>query len=323
MPVTAGCLLMETRSQQHIPVLLDEVMELLGCRPGGVYVDATVGAGGYTEAILQRSGPDGVVLGVDCDDVALTMARERLKGFRQRVVLRQANFARIAETMQEFDFGLVDGIVADLGVSSMQLDDPERGFSFQQNGPLDMRMDAAQEQTAADVVNFLPEKELGNLIFMLGEERWARRIAHAIVLQRRLEPFTNTRELVNVITKVVPKTRDTRRIHPATRTFQALRLAVNQELINLERFLETALDLLKTGGRLCIVAFHSLEDRLVKQHFKSWANPCRCAPDLPRCQCSRQPLARLLTRKVLRPQEQELQANPRSRSGRLRAVEKC
>jgi len=323
MPIAADCLLMAPQGQRHTPVLLDEVMQLLQCRAGGVYVDATVGGGGYSEAILNRSSPDGVLLGVDWDAEALECARERLQGFRQRVILRRANFAMLQETLEEFGLGLVDGIVADLGISSLQLDDPERGFSFLQDGPLDMRMDHRLQQTAADLVNTLSEKRLSELIFSLGEERWARRIARAIVVRRQSQPFARTRELAAMIARVVPKTADTQRIHPATRSFQALRLAVNQELASLERFLVRALDLLKPGGRLCVIAFHSLEDRLVKQHFKKWASSCRCTPDLPRCQCSGQPLARLLTRKAVRPQEQELQVNPRARSGRLRAVEKC
>ncbi|HBZ55557.1 MAG TPA: 16S rRNA (cytosine(1402)-N(4))-methyltransferase [Syntrophobacteraceae bacterium] len=314
---------MAARTFQHTPVLLNEAMELLQCRPGGVYVDATVGGCGYIEAILERTSPDGVVLGVDWDAKTLAAARMRLQDFRRRVILRRADFARLPETMLEFGLGPVDGIVADLGISSLQLDDPERGFSFQQDGPLDMRMDQSRMQTAADLVNSLPEKQLSELILSLGEERWARRIARAIVLRRPSKAFTRTRDLAEVITEVVPKSADARRIHPATRTFQALRLAVNQELVSVELFLGGVLDLLKPGGRLCIIAFHSLEDRLVKQYFRRWASSCRCAPELPRCQCSGQPLVRLLTRKALRPQEQELRGNPRSRSGRLRAVEKC
>jgi 16S rRNA (cytosine1402-N4)-methyltransferase len=322
MPVTADCIVMETPGHQHIPVLLHEVVALLQCRPGGVYGDVTVGGGGYTQAILQSSGPDGVVLGLDHDPEAVACARERLHSFHGRLILRQGNFARAPEIMQELRFGPADGIVADLGVSSLQLDDPARGFSFQQDGPLDMRMDPRRTQSAADLVNFLSERELGELIFTLGEERWAKRIARTIALHRQLKPFTRTLELAELVAQAVPKSNDTRRIHPATRTFQALRLAVNHELENLQEFLAHVLDLLKPGGRLCIVAFHSLEDRLVKQHFKSWANPCRCPRDLPLCHCSAQPLVRLLTRKALRPKEQEIQANPRARSARLRAIEK-
>jgi 16S rRNA (cytosine1402-N4)-methyltransferase len=323
MPITKDCIVMETRGQLHLPVMLDDVMALLQCRSGGVYVDVTVGGGGYSEAMLQRSGPDGVVFGLDLDPDALVVARQRLQDFGLRLILRQGNFAMLPETMREFGLGPVDGIVADLGISSLQLDEPSRGFSFQQDGPLDMRMDRSLMQTAADLVNFLPERELGNLIFTLGDERWARRIAHTIVLHRQLEPFAHTRQLAELVAKVVPRSSDTRRIHPATRTFQALRLAVNHELENLEQFLANVLNLLKPEGRLCIVAFHSLEDRLVKQHFKSWASPCRCPHGLPVCQCTGQPLVRLLTRKALRPKEQEIQANPRARSARLRALEKC
>jgi 16S rRNA (cytosine1402-N4)-methyltransferase len=323
MLIAAECLLMAPQSQRHAPVLLDELMELLQCRSGGVYVDATVGGGGYSEAILNKSSPDGVLLGLDWDAEALAFARKRLQTFRQRVILRRANFAMLREAMEEFDIGPVDGIVADLGISSLQLDDPERGFSFLQDGPLDMRMDHSLRQTAADLVNTLSERQLSELISSLGEERWAKRIAKAIVVRRQSQPFTRTRELAVMIAGVVPKTSDTLRIHPATRSFQALRLAVNQELKSLDGFLVRALDLLKPGGRLCVVAFHSLEDRLVKQHFKKWASSCRCAPDLPRCQCSGRPLVRLLTRKAVRPQQHELQVNPRARSGRLRAVEKC
>jgi 16S rRNA (cytosine1402-N4)-methyltransferase len=322
MPVTADCIVMETPGQQHIPVLLDEVIALLRCGSGGVYADLTVGGGGYTQAILQSTAPDGVVLGLDHDPEALAYARERLQSFHGRLILRQGNFARAPEIMQELRFGPADGIVADLGVSSLQLDDPARGFSFQQDGPLDMRMDQGQTQNAADLVNLLPERELVQLIFALGEDRWAKRIVRAIVLHRQLKPFTRTLELAEVIAQAVPKSSDTRRIHPATRTFQALRLAVNHELENLQEFLAHLLDLLKPGGRLCIVAFHSLEDRLVKQQFKSWASPCRCPRDLPLCQCSAQPLVRLLTRKALRPKEQEIRTNPRARSARLRAIEK-
>jgi 16S rRNA (cytosine1402-N4)-methyltransferase len=322
MSVAADRVMMEPSCQQHMPVMLDEVVAVLQCRPGGLYVDATVGGGGYAEAILLRSGPDGVVLGLDRDPEALAFARQRLRYFRGRLILRKANFAELPTVMVEFGFGPVDGIVADLGISSLQLDDPARGFTFQQDGPLDMRMDQGGERTAADLVNLLPEKELRDLILMLGEERYARRIARAIVSRRKVKPFDRTLELAEMVTYVVPKSSDTRRIHPATRTFQALRLAVNHELANLEQFLSNALDLLKPGGRLCIVAFHSLEDRMVKQCFKSWVSPCRCPADLPLCQCGARPLVRLLTRKVFRPREQEIQTNPRARSARLRAVEK-
>ncbi len=323
MPVTSECTVMETLGQQHISVLLDDVIELLQCRPGGVYVDATVGGGGYAEVILHQTSPDGLVLGIDRDAEALAFTGQRLQLYGRRLTLRQGNFASLPETLQDLAWGPVDGIVADLGISSLQLDDPLRGFSFQQDGPLDMRMDQTQGRTAADLVNFLPEKELARLIFTFGEERWAKRIAQAIVTRRQLNPLARTLELAEIVSQVVPKSSDSRRIHPATRTFQALRLAVNRELDSLEAFLADVLDLLKPGGRLCIVAFHSLEDRLVKQQFRSWASPCRCPRDLPVCQCSSRPLVRLLTRRAIRPKEAEIQANPRARSAKLRALEKC
>jgi 16S rRNA (cytosine1402-N4)-methyltransferase len=313
---------MEAHSQQHIPVMLEVAMKLLACRRGGFYVDGTVGGGGYTEAILKASAPDGRVLGLDWDGLALERVRERLPGYAARLVLKQADFAQLLNVLHELQLAAADGIVVDLGISSWQLDDPERGFSFMQDGPLDMRMDQNLHTTAADLVNLLAERDLGNLMHDLGEERWARRIAHAIVLQRQTQPFTRTRELADVIRRVVPKSSDSLRIHPATRTFQALRLAVNQELESLRLFLEQVLAALKPGGRLCVVAFHSLEDRLVKKQFKHWASPCVCPPDLPRCQCLLQPLVRILTRKAIRPDEAELGGNPRARSARLRAVEK-
>jgi 16S rRNA (cytosine1402-N4)-methyltransferase len=303
----------------HKPVMAAEVLASLRPHPGGRYVDGTLGGGGHAAAVLAASSPTGSLFGCDRDGAAIEAATRRLAGFAGRFELRRGSFAEIANWLEPAS---CDGVLLDLGVSSLQFDDAGRGFSFQQDGPLDMRMDQGQTQNAADLVNLLPERELVQLIFALGEDRWAKRIVRAIVLHRQLKPITRTLELAEVIAQAVPKSSDTRRIHPATRTFQALRLAVNHELENLQEFLAHLLDLLKPGGRLCIVAFHSLEDRLVKQQFKSWASPCRCPRDFPLCQCSAQPLVRLLTRKALRPKEQEIQANLRARSARLRAIEK-
>jgi 16S rRNA (cytosine1402-N4)-methyltransferase len=318
----SGSFLMEAHVPQHIPVLLDAVMRLLACRNAGFYVDGTVGGAGYTEAILRASGAQGRVLGLDWDATALERAGQRLREHGSRLLLKQANFADLPEVLSELGLGAADGVVVDLGISSLQLNDPQRGFSFMHDGPLDMRMDKSLANTAADLANLLPERELADLIYELGEERWARRIAHAIVLRRQSQGFSHTLDLAELITTVVPKSRDTLRIHPATRTFQALRLAVNQELESLRRFLDRVLDVLKPGGRLCVVAFHSLEDRQVKQRFRHWASRCRCAPGLPRCQCAGQPLVLLLTKKALKPDSAELERNPRARSARLRAVEK-
>lgn len=307
---------------QHEPVMVETVVELLACHAGGIYIDGTVGGGGYAEAILQASAPDGRLLGVDWDEAAVARTRERLRPYGDRVVLERASFAELASVAARHGIRQVDGIVADLGVSSFQLDEPTRGFSFTQDGPLDMRMDQGKPQTAADLVNSLPEKDLADLIFRLGEEKWSRRIARAIVGRRARHPFSRTGELAAVVAEAVPKTRDSRRIHPATRTFQALRLAVNEELETLRDFMPRAFELLKAGGRMCVVAFHSLEDRIVKEKFREWGKSCRCPDSAPRCQCEGRPLARLLTRKPLRPSEIEIAGNPRARSARVRAVER-
>jgi 16S rRNA (cytosine1402-N4)-methyltransferase len=296
---------------------------LLNCRSGGRYVDGTVGGGGYAEAILEASAPDGMLLGLDLDAEAIARVLERLRSFESRLLLERANFADLPRVLEKKGWQRVDGIVIDLGVSSFQLDDPNRGFSFTHDGVLDMRMDSNLSLTAADLVNSLPEEDLANLIFRFGEERWSRRIARAIVSQRKLKPFERTLELAELIRQTVPKTRDSRRIDPATRTFQALRIAVNKELESLEGFLDHALDILEPGGRLCIVAFHSLEDRVVKQRFRHWARSCRCPKNVIFCQCEGRPLVRLLSTKALRPEAEEIAKNPRARSARLRAVEKA
>lgn len=306
----------------HVPVMLDEVMRLLACRAGGCYVDGTLGGGGYARAILQASGPDGRLLGLDWDALAIDRVGHDLRDFTDRIRLRQASFDQLAPLIQELGWGKMDGIVLDLGLSSFQLDDPERGFSFAQDGPLDMRMDRARPLTAADLVNNWSDVELQRIIRDYGEERHAHRIAKAIVNRRRDQVFTTTTDLAGLIAQVVPASRDSRRIHPATRTFQALRIAVNAELEVLQHFLTEALPLLQSGGRLCVVAFHSLEDRLVKQQFQQWAKTCRCPRELPACRCEGHPLVRLLTRKVKRPAAAEIERNPRARSARLRVVEK-
>lgn len=306
----------------HIPVMLESAVGLLGCRPGGLYVDGTLGGGSYAEAILQRIGPRGRLIGLDWDAEAIARVSARLAGHGERVVLRKASFGDLAPLLSEMELGGVDGIVLDLGVSSPQLEDRSRGFSFMEDGPLDMRMDRSRPDTAADLVNGLSEGELAKLIRTLGEERWAKRIARAIVSRRKARVFSRTKELADLVAGVVPRTPDSRRIHPATRTFQALRVAVNEELEALRSFLGSVLDVLNPGGRLCIVAFHSLEDRMVKEHFRRWASACRCPVEEPFCRCEGRPLVRLLTKKALRPTEDEVEINPRARSARLRAMEK-
>ena len=307
---------------QHIPVMPGPVIELLNCKPGGIYVDGTIGGGGYAGSILEESAADGVVLGMDWDGDAIARVHERLGGYGERLILEKADFADIRRVLGKHGIREVDGIAVDLGVSSFQIEDPQRGFSFIKEGPLDMRMNRDLPQTAADLVNTLPEKDLSDLIYRYGEERLSRRIARTIVAARKKGRIAYTRELAELIRKTVPATRDSFRIHPATRTFQALRIAVNQELDSLERFLPEALDVLKPGGRLCVIAFHSLEDRIVKEAFRNWARSCRCPRERAACECEGRPLVRLLAKKPLRPSPDEVERNPRARSARLRAVEK-
>ena len=281
----------------HIAVLLDEVIEYLDPRPGGVFIDATVGSGGHSAAILERTSPDGKLLGLDRDDAALKVAAERLASFGSRVLMERANFGDVAEVAGRRGFQNVDGILADIGVSSMMVDDPERGFSFMREGPLDMRMDRTQHTTAATLVNHAGERELADILFKYGEERRSRPIARSIVRSR---PLSTTTDLVRAIERVTGRPRYGR-IHPATRTFQALRIVVNAELESLENFLDHAPLIPRVGGRLVIISFHSLEDRIVKNRFRQ--------------------IGGVLTKKVIMAGPEETRRNPRARSARLRCVE--
>jgi 16S rRNA (cytosine1402-N4)-methyltransferase len=300
--------------------MLEPVIELLNVKPGGIYVDGTLGGGGYTRSILERDAA--IVVGMDWDAEAMERAAKDLVGYGERLVLERADYADVRRVLVKNGIPEVDGVVVDLGLSSFQLDDARRGFSFSKEGPLDMRMNQELPQTAADLLNTLPERELADLIYRYGEERLSRRIARAIVAARQKGRIDNTVELAELIRRTVPHSRDALRIHPATRTFQALRIAVNRELDSLERFLPQALDVLKPGGRLCVVAFHSLEDRVAKETLRSWARTCRCPPERATCDCGGRPLVKLLTRKALRPAPDEVEKNPRARSARLRAIEK-
>lgn len=286
---------------------------MLQPRTGGVYVDGTVGAGGHAAAILQRSAPDGRLYGLDRDPAALEIARQRLAQFGDRVHLFHCNFDQLAR----LELPPADGILLDLGLSSMQLDRPERGFSFQQAGPLDMRMNPTAGQTAADLVNNLPEQELADLIYQYGEERHSRRIARAIV---RARPIHSTVELARLVAGAGRS--GSRRIHPATRTFQALRIATNDELGALERTLPQAIARLKPGGRLAVISFHSLEDRIVKHFFRREARDCICPPKQPICTCQHQATVQIITKKPITPDLAEQDQNPRSRSAKLRVAEK-
>lgn len=308
----------ETReTPAHIPVLLDEVLTHLAPRPGAVIVDATVGDGGHAEAILKRIAPAGRLIGFDRDADAVVRAEERLRPFGRNVIVRLANFATLGSALDEVGVGHVDGVLFDLGVSSRQLLEPDRGFSFDRPGPLDMRMDLRQAITAADLVNTLSERELANLIYRYGEERASRRIARQIVSRRPLE---TTRDLARAVEAALGGSRG--RLHPATRTFQALRIATNAETDALSSGLPQAIDRLRPGGRLCVIAFHSLEDRIVKQVLGLAARGCSCPPEAPICTCGRQRTLRIITKKPVVPTAAELRRNPRARSARLRAAER-
>ncbi len=307
---------------RHLPVLLEETIELLRPEPGGVIVDATVGAGGHAEALLGRLGTRGRLFGIDRDPEALLAASRRLERFGPRFLALRGNHRDLIKILHGEGVREVDGILADLGVSSLQLDDPARGFSFAHDGPLDMRMDPDSTPTAAELLGTATEAELQRIISSYGEERRARAIAREIVRRREERPLTRTSELAELVTRVAGPAARRYRIHPATRTFQALRIAVNREIEGLDRFVTDAVSLLRPGGRLAVIAFHSLEDRAVKRTLRGLADRCSCPPDLPVCGCGKQNLVRRVTTRAVRPGESELASNPRSRSARLRVAEK-
>jgi 16S rRNA (cytosine1402-N4)-methyltransferase len=306
----------------HISVLPDEVLSALSPRPGGIYVDGTLGGAGHAGLILGASAPDGMLIGFDRDAEAIAVAGERLAPFGDRARLFQRNFSSIAATLSEIGVDAIDGFVLDLGVSSHQLDRDERGFSFMHDAPLDMRMDRGSGPSAADLVNTLAEEELFRIISQYGEERWAKRVASFIAKARDERPIETTLELVDIIKGAIPKAKWEERLHPATRTFQALRIAVNEELKSLEDGLADLLKFLRKGGRGAVISFHSLEDRIVKESFRDAAIGCTCPKGLPGCVCGRVPQFKVVTRKPLRATEEEVATNPRSRSARLRVVEK-
>ena len=297
---------------RHVPVMVEEVITCLGCEPHRTYVDATLGCGGHAREILVRTAPDGMLIGIEWDDEALEEARKVLSEFGDRVKLFRDNFTALPEILRSLKMDGVDGVLLDLGLSSLQLERGERGFSFQQEGLLDMRMDRRRVWTAANLVNRLPQREIEAILFEYGEERWAKRIAKAIVEQRAVHPLRSTSELRRIVHQAIPRPFHSRRIDPATRTFQALRIRVNEELENLSRFLQTVWRFLKPGGRICVISFHSLEDRLVKESFR----------DLSRKDRIGGPVLRLLARKPLGPSPEEKHRNPRCRSAKLRWAER-
>ena len=301
----------------HIPVLYHEIIEALQPHAGGLYVDGTVGAGGHAQGILEASNPDGLLLGFDLDPQALALAKGNLDSFGKRAILKQASYATLSFQLTQLGWPAVDGILLDLGVSSMQFDTPERGFSFRHDAPLDMRFNPQAAITAADLVNDLAETELANLIYRFGEERNSRQIAHAIAAAR---PILTTGQLAEVIANTVKRRKPG--IHPATLTFQALRIAVNNELETIEQVLPQAVAALKAGGRLAVISFHSLEDRIVKQFFRQESQDCLCPPRQPVCTCGHKASLKEITRKPIQPLEKEARENPRARSSRLRIAEK-
>lgn len=305
---------------QHLSVLPEEVLQYLQPRAGELYLDGTLGGGGHSRLILEASAPSGRLIGLDRDPQALAKATEVLAGFGERVRLRHANFSVATQVLAELGEPGLDGLLLDLGVSSHQLDAPQRGFSFRSDAPLDMRMDQTTGTTAAEVLNSCDAAELTRIFRDYGEERYAGRIARRIERERLQAPLETTRQLAELVRGAVPGGFVPGRIHPATRVFQALRIHVNQELDHVAKGLEQGLELLRIGGRMVIISFHSLEDRLVKQFFAAQARSCICPPRLPLCNCGHLARVEVLTRKGVRASEEEVDANPRARSAVLRAI---
>ena len=304
-------------ASKHIPVMLEETIQTLAVQPGGRYIDCTLGGGGHAVAILDHSSPGGQLLGIDADPEAIKAARARLGAYGNSILLINENFVNLQAICFKYDFFPVHGILFDLGLSSLQLENSGRGFSFQQDEPLDMRLSPSQEVTAAEIINTFPETELAHLIRNLGEEAYSRQIAHRIVNER---PIRTTLQLVQTIELAVGGRRG--RIHPATKTFQALRIATNHELEHLETALKQAISLLGFEGRLVVISYHSLEDRIVKQFIRQESRDCICPPGTPACICGHTARLRLIAKKAITPYPEEVQSNPRSRSAKLRVAER-
>jgi 16S rRNA (cytosine1402-N4)-methyltransferase len=308
------------RMTYHTPVLLKEVVTQLQPRRGGLYVDCTVGGGGHAREILRACGPDGQLIGLDWDEEAIPQARERLSEFGARVQLVRANYVELERVLMNLGVTTVDGVMFDLGVSSRQFDEPGRGFSLLREGPLDMRMSRQLGANARDVLRSASLEELARIFRVYGEEKRARAIARKIVAEREATPLETTTQLARLVEHVLGPKRGG--IHPATRVFQALRIAVNNELDNLKHGLEVATRFLKSGGRVAVISFHSLEDRIVKRFFVEQSTGCVCPPDLPACACGRKQVLRIVTRKPVTAGVDEVRANPRARSAKLRVAEK-
>ncbi len=306
----------------HTPVMQREVVESLHLRPGGIYVDGTIGGGGHAFEILRETSPNGLLIGIDVDDDALRESEERLKLFGNRKIIVKGNFADIDTILEKLNIKGVDGILLDLGVSSYQLKTADRGFSFSLNATLDMRMDQSHGPSAYDIINTFPEKELVKIIKDYGEEIMAERIVKAISVRRKVTPIKTTADLADIIARAVPSRFKPKKIHPATRTFQAIRISVNSELLNLYNAIDRGVDVLKKSGRFSIISFHSLEDRIIKNCFRSWEKGCNCPPDIPVCACHRKAKLKVLTKKPLTPAASEIESNPKARSAKLRTAER-
>ncbi|MCC0635635.1 MULTISPECIES: 16S rRNA (cytosine(1402)-N(4))-methyltransferase RsmH [unclassified Clostridioides] len=306
----------------HVSVLLNECIENLKIKPDGVYVDCTMGGAGHSKEIVKKLSDKGLFIGFDQDKNAINTARERLSEYESRVKFVHSNFENIKEELEKIGVYKIDGVLADLGVSSHQLDEAERGFSYMQDAPLDMRMDVRCEFSAYDVVNTYAEDELAKIIKDYGEDNWAKRIAKFIVEERVNKPIETTGELVDIIKKAIPKKARIDGPHPAKRTFQAIRIEVNNELGVITKMINDASSIMNEDGRICIITFHSLEDRIVKNAFKYLASDCICPQHLPICQCDKESEVKIITRKPILPSAEEIEVNPRSRSAKLRVAEK-
>lgn len=305
----------------HVPVMLEPVIRELNIKPDGIYVDGTLGGAGHSSVIASKL-TTGLLIGVDRDRDAIEAASGRLAPYGGRVMIVKDEYVNIPEILKAHGIPGVDGILLDLGVSSWQLDAPERGFSYMNDAPLDMRMDREQLRTAADIVNEEDERELTRILREYGEEKFARAIARRIVARRKLGPIRTTGELVGIVEESIPRKAKLKGGHPAKRTFQALRIALNGELDEISQAVENLADCLNPGGRFTVITFHSLEDRIVKDGFRTLENPCVCPPDFPVCVCGRKSKGRVLTRKPILPDEEEIRLNPRAKSAKLRVFEK-
>jgi len=307
---------------KHISVLLDETIEGLAIKPDGIYVDGTMGGAGHGYEVCKRLGPNGRYIGIDRDEAAIAAGRQRLSEFGDKVSIVRGNYSSTCGILKELNIENVDGIMLDLGVSSHQLDVAERGFSYMADAPLDMRMDKRQERTAYDIVNDYSEHELARIIREYGEDKFAQNIAKHIVAMRQKKPIETTGELNEAIRAAIPMKIQKTLGHPSKRTFQAIRIELNEELEELRTALESMIDLLKPGGRFCIITFHSLEDRMVKTMFKKEESPCTCPPEFPVCVCGKKPRVKIITKKPILPSETEQEENSRARSAKLRVLER-